>query len=157
RFEQLFDFREMCAFRNSVFCRGGDVDRRFDAQRLSGLWAGGDVRAIDPSPDAPDSFSFRLSAGAEITTKNQKVARFLAGVAAALPTDISLDSVAADPELAAQVMRLFFRGVVYICNASLPVASTLGERPVASPLARFQAEQGESDVTTLRHRSVTLK
>jgi len=156
RFEQLFDFREMCAFRNSIFCRG-DGDRRFEAQRLRGLRASGAVQAIALNPQEPDSFSFRLTAGVDITTTSRDLAQFLASVIAAFPSDVALDAAAENEGLAEQVMRLFFRNIIYICNASLPIAHVPGERPAASPLARFQASRGERALTTLRHTSIKVE
>ena len=157
RFEQLMDFSEMCSFRSSIFCRGGGIDRRREAQRLRGLWASGDLRAVQPDPEEPDSFAFRCDEGAKITTNNPKAARFLASLAAAYPSSVALDAAAEEPGLVEYVLTLFVSNVIRICTAPLSFAKIPGDRPVASPLARFQAARGEKTLASLRHCSVDLE
>jgi SAM-dependent methyltransferase len=157
RFEQLGDIRLMRPFRNSIFCRGGGIDRRLEPRRLRGLWASSPLQALGPPAEAPDSFVFRSGVGVDITTNNAKVAQFLAEIAAAFPAGVSLDAAAEDLELAEQAMRLFVKNVIFVGAAPFPVTAIPGERPTASPLARFQAAQGETTLTTLRHTPVHIE
>jgi SAM-dependent methyltransferase len=156
RFEQLVDFTEMRSFRSSIFCRGGDIDRRLEARRLRGLWACGDLRAAEPDPEEPGSFAFRAN-GAKIATNNPTLAQFLASLAAAFPSSIALDAAAQEPGLAEYVLTLFVANVIRVTSAPLPFALASGERPIASPLARFQAARGERTVATLLHYPHTFE
>jgi len=157
RFEQLMDFTEMRFFRNSIFCRGGGIDRRQEAQRLRGLWASGDLRPVEPNPEEPNSFAFRAEDAAKITTNSPTLARFLASLAAAFPSSVALDSAAEDPSLAEYVLTLFVANVIRIVTAPLSPSLTPGDRPIASPLARFQAARGEKTLASLRHYPVALE
>jgi len=157
RFEQLSDFGDMRAFRSSIFCRGGGIDRRREAQRLRGLWASGDLRPVEPNPEEPNSFAFRAKDAAKITTNSPTLARFLASLAAAFPSSVALDSAAEDPSLAEYVLTLFVANVIRIVTAPLSPSLTPGDRPIASPLARFQAARGEKTLASLRHYPVALE
>lgn len=157
RFEQLMDFSEMCSFRSSIFCRGGGADRRREAQRLRGLWASGELTPAAPNAEEPGSVAFLCEGGARITTNNPAAADFLAGLGAAYPACAPLDAAADQPGLVQYVLTLFVSGAIRIVTAPLPFALTAGERPLASPLARFQASRGEKAVASLRHSSVELE
>lgn len=157
RFEQLMDFSDMCGFRSSIFCRGGGVDRRREAARLRGLWASGDLRAAEPDPQEPDSFAFRCEGGARITTNNPKAAELLASLAAAFPASVALDAAAEEPGLVQYVLTLFVSNVIRITAAPLSFTLSPADRPLASPLARFQAARGETTIASLRHCSVDLE
>lgn len=154
RFEQLADFTEMRLFRSSIFCRGGGADRRLEARRLRGLWASGDLEPVEPDPAAPDSFAFRCEGAARITTNNPKLARFLGELAAAFPASVALDAAAEYPALAEYVLTLFVANAIRISTAPHWLTTNPGERPVASPLARFQAARGEKSLATLRHSAL---
>lgn len=156
RFEQLVDFCDVRSFHNSIFCRGGGVDRRLEARRLRGLWASGELRTLAPSPEAPDNFAFRSGDGVDVTTNNPKLAQFLASLAAAFPASVSIDAVAEDPDLAEHVIRLFVAQVIRLCTAPFPVTATPGERPIANPLARFQAARNETTLATMRHAPIRI-
>ena len=155
RLEQFVDCTEMRSFRSSIFCRGGGVERSLEPRRLRGLWACGDLQAAEPDPQEPGSFAFRAS-GARVATNNPTLAGFLAELAAAFPASISLDAAAAEPGLARYVLTLFVANVVRITTAPLPFSLAPGDRPVASPLARFQAARGEKSVATLLHYPYTF-
>ena len=155
RFEQFVDFTEMRSFRSSIFCRGDGADRRLEPLRLRGLWACGDLRAAEPDPAEPGSFAFRAN-GARIATNNPTLAGFLADLAAAFPSSIALDAAAEEPGLAQYVLTLFVANVIRVTTAPPPFALAPGERPIASPLARFQAARGEATVATLLHYPHTL-
>ena len=155
RLEQFIDFTEMRSFRSSIFCRGGGVDRRLEPQRLRGLWACGDLRPTEPDPEEPGSVAFRAN-GARIATNNPTLAALLANLAAAFPSSIALDAAAGDPDLAKYVLTLFVANVIRIIAAPLPFALAPGDRPHASPLARFQAARGEETVASLLHYPYTF-
>ena len=156
RFEQLQDFVVMRSFRNSIFCRGGGIDRRLDPQRLRGLWATGELQALPSNPEASEAFAFRSVEGAELSTNSAKLAEFLAEVAAAFPSSVSIDAIAEDADLAEHVARLFVTGIIRLWTAPFAPATTPGEFPVANPLARFQAAQGDTTLATMRHTPIKI-
>jgi SAM-dependent methyltransferase len=156
RFEQLLDFNVMRSFHNSIFCRPGGIDRRLEARRLRGLWATCELRAAEPSSETPDAFAFRSNDGVDISTNSAKLARVLAGLAAAFPSSVSLDAVAEDPDLAEQVIRLFVAQVIRVTTAPFPLVATPGEFPIANALARFQAARGDTTLATMRHAQIKV-
>jgi SAM-dependent methyltransferase len=156
RYEQLEDFAEVRAFRDSIFCRGGGIDRRLDPRRLRGLWAYGDPRPIELDPKAPESFVFAIGQKAKLTTNSEKLAQLIARIGAAFPHCIPLDDAAEDPDLAFFALRLFVSNAIRLRTAPFSFTLTPGERPVASPLARIQAARGEQMLASLRHTSVTV-
>jgi SAM-dependent methyltransferase len=157
RFEQIEDFSVMRAFRHSIFCRGGPIDRRLEARRLRGLWASGQLQAVEAKSEAADAFAFRAGASANITTNDANLARFLARVGAAFPSALALDEAADDPDLAVQILRLFVAKVLRLSAAAFSFTLTPGDRPMVSPLARFQAERGEKTLASLRHGSIEIE
>ncbi len=157
RFEQLLDFTGMTSFRNSIFCRGGGIERRLEAQRLRGLWATCDLRAVESSSEAPDALAFRSGDGVDISTDSPKLAQLLVSLAAAFPSSVSIDAVAEDPDLAEQVIRLFLAHIIRVTTAPFPLVATPGEYPLANPLARFQAAEGETALVTMRHAQIKIE
>lgn len=154
RFEQLEDFSVMRAFRHSIFCRSGPIDRRLEARRLSGLWASGELQVVEAKSEAADALAFRAGASANITTNDPNLARFLARVGAAFPSALALDEAADNPDFAAQILRLFVANVLRLSTAPFPLTLTPGDRPRVSPLARLQAKRGEDTLATLRHEAI---
>ncbi|HYC24654.1 MAG TPA: class I SAM-dependent methyltransferase, partial [Roseiarcus sp.] len=138
-FEQLSDFSEMRFFRNSIFCRGGDIDRRLEAGRLRGLWAYGDLRPAERDPQSPDATVFATEKGSTISTNSVKLIKLIERLAAASPAAIPLDEAAEAPDLAAAVLRLFVAKLVRLRTAPFALTTTPGDRPAASALARLQA------------------
>jgi SAM-dependent methyltransferase len=156
RFEQLGDFSEMRFFRQSIFYRGGGVDRRLVAQRLAGLWAYGDPRPVEGDPQTPETFVFATPQGAQMTTNSPKLAQVITRIGAAFPCCVPLDDVAEDADLASYVLRLFVANVVRLRTAPFSFTLTPGDHPIASPLARLQAAQGEEILASLLHTSVVI-
>jgi SAM-dependent methyltransferase len=157
RFEQLSDFADMRAFRSSIFCRGGGTDRRVEARRLRGLWASGELQAVESKPGAPDGIVFRSGDGAEVSTNDPKLAQFLTAMGAAFPASLALDAAAEDADLAVMTLRLFVAQIIRIATAPFPFTLTPGDRPAVSPLARFQAARGEKLLASLRHSPIQLE
>jgi hypothetical protein len=155
RFEQLMDFRTMRRFRYSIFCRGA-ADRRREPMRLRGLWACGELKALEADPEAPDGAEFEAVPKVKIKTRDPKLVKFLSALAAAFPLAIPLDSAAENPVLADYVFRLFTNRVIQVTIAQWPLVAVAGERPKASPLARLQAATGAAVVSTLRHDSMRI-
>jgi SAM-dependent methyltransferase len=158
RFEQLMDFASMRRFRRSIFCRAGKViDRRLVPQHLGGLWAYAEIELLAPGEDTPDTFVLRAGNGAEIETRDPYFADFLTRLGAAFPSSIPVDDVESHPDLAEPLLRLSAARIVSFTTEPLRFSLTPGEYPVASPLARVQAAQGETVLASLRHKPVRME
>ncbi len=154
RFEQLRDFAEARRFHRSIFCRAGrEIDRRAVPARLRGLWVSAEMTL---SEREPDGFVLRASNGAEISTRDPRLADLLVALGHAYPTSLPLDDIATNPEFAELLLHLFVSRVVVLSTAPSKCAATAGERPVACALARAQAAQGDTHLASLRHKPVHL-
>lgn len=157
-FEQLMDFASMRRFRRSIFCRAGqDIDRRLVPRRLGGLWANAEIELLAPEAVTPDTFVLRAGNGAEIETRDPYFADFLSRLGAAFPSSIPFDDIESHPDLAEPLLRLFVARIVSFITEPLRFSLTPGEHPIASPLARAQAAQGEIFLASLRHKPVRME
>ncbi len=157
RFEQLLDFSDMRRFRRSIFCRAGrGIDRRFAHERLRGLYASAEITLVRQESEGPDGFVLRASNGAELATRDAGFADLLSRLGLAYPMSLPLDDVALHPEPARALLHLFVSGIVTLSTAPSAFVLTPGERPVANPLARALAVQGDTYLASLRHRPVHL-
>ncbi|MEA2478698.1 MAG: hypothetical protein QOJ07_620, partial [Thermoleophilaceae bacterium] len=80
-----------------------------------------------------------------------------AALGAAWPGSLPVaDLAAADeaPTVRQALLAGAAAGLVTLTAYAPPVATAAGERPLASPFARFQAARGDEGVTTLRHEHV---
>jgi hypothetical protein len=156
RLEQLADFRNVRAFRYSIFCRGG-ADRKRDSARLRGLWASGELTVVEADPTTPEGAVFEAGPNVKVRTHDPKLAEFLSTLAAAFPLGLPLEAASETPVLADHVFRLFTTQIIELAAAPWPLAAFPGERPKASALARLQAEGGESVLPTLRQHAIRIE
>ena len=150
--EQYLDFAKCRRFRQTLLCRGDvPVDRSSGAARVEsfrlGLRAPGLVGEADAAqPLAPEEGAAR---------------GILDAIEAAAPNTLSIDEIAARvPGVERGRLReLCFAaaqsGAAQLYLDAPDVGKTVGTHPLASPLARAQAQDG-APVTTLRHASVNL-
>ncbi len=157
RFEQISDFADMRRFRRSIFCRADrGIDRGFAPERLDGLFASAEIALVKQEGEERDGFLLRAGNGAELTTRDPAFAELLAKLGLAFPMSLSLEGIGTYPELARGLLHLFVSGIVTLSTAPSGFVLTPGERPLASPLARTQAAQGETHLASLRHKPVHL-
>lgn len=157
RFEQLLDFADMRRFRRSIFCRAGKIDRQPRHEHLRGLWASADLTPLGASADEMGGFAFRAHNGAEIVTQDRRFATVLANLGETFPQCVPLDAIASEPTLTEPLLRLFVSRIVALQTEPMRFTAAPGERPIASPLARAQAAQGESFLASLRHKPVQME
>lgn len=177
--EQYLDFVRNCRFRRSLLChREVRLGRAMVPRRMKRLWAASPVKAASPAPDLTPGMleTFRSPSGRSFSTGHPLVKAALAGMGAiwprALPFDDLLRDVRSraagtgapaagddpkDVEVLADILHsLFFSGQVELHLIPPACVGTPGERPLASPLARYEAARG-SLVTNQRHRVLDLK
>lgn len=141
--EQYVDLLRMRAFRQSLVCRGAvQVDGEWKPERAIGLY-------VSTRAEQTGAMEFTSAGGAIMTTTNMAVIEFLRTLAGDWPRPRVIGSK--DAPLA---LELFRRGIVDV-QTHPGVAVRAGERPVASPLARYEAERRYPLVTTLDHRALS--
>jgi len=158
RFEQLSDFAGMQFFRRSLLCRAGrEIDRRMAAERFHGFWGCAAIERVNRELENPDEFEFRAGNGVEVATRDPRLADLLEQIGRAYPMSFPLDGVSTYPEVAELLLCLYVSQVVVLTTSPSPFVLTLAEKPVASPLARIQAGQGNRCLASLRHKPVYLE
>ena len=123
---------------------------------MRGLWACSDLTVIEANAEAPDGAAFEGGLGAEVKTRDPKMAKFLAALAAAFPLAIPLETASESPLLSEKILQLFVSEVIQLTTAQLPIVAVPGERPQVSPLSSLQAANGETALATLRHAMVQI-
>jgi SAM-dependent methyltransferase len=171
--EQYLDFLTNRTFRRTLLCRAGrPVSPKPSAEALTtcGLTA-----LARPTSEAPDAAStevveFRTDEGFSASTNVPHIKAALLilyeewprcvpfgelweRVCARLPAPPADE---ARPALAQALLQCWLTAVVEVHVAPPPVCLTPGKRPVAFPVARFQAKAGARRVCNLRHRTVAL-
>jgi methyltransferase-like protein len=171
QYEQYLDFVRNRRFRKTLLCHAGvelcrspgpEVVARFSFTAFSR------PQSSAPNPDPAGSEQFRMPTGMTVTTNNPWVRAIAWALHAVYPRSLTV------AELRERVPPLLPRGVeagaedvtqalfqsllshVVEFHVSTPAFVTaVGERPVASPLARLQAVANRV-VTNRRHRNVEL-
>jgi SAM-dependent methyltransferase len=143
--EQYLDLLRVRYFRGSLLCHApaspeSGPQPSWIASHASEMFAASSTRETHPG-------EFETCAGTRMKTGHEGVMGFLRRCARVWPEPIPI--AAADAELA---IALFQRGLIDL-RTFRGVARRAGERPLASPLARYQARAGSS-VTTLVHSVV---
>jgi methyltransferase-like protein len=162
--EQYLDWLGNRTFRRSLLCRAErapDPARR--PERLARLHVTARLRATSSSPDLRPGIVERFEAAdskVTMSTDDAGLKATFVRLAHAWPGGVAFETLAceaADGErFAAALLRCYLAGLVELHTRVAPCATVAGERPVASPLARLQAER-QARVTNLLHRAVVLE
>jgi methyltransferase-like protein/cyclopropane fatty-acyl-phospholipid synthase-like methyltransferase len=178
RREQYLDFLRCRTFRRSLLCHAGAAVRReSDPAVVTRMHLSALAKPQSAKPDVTGSGTeaFHAPDGAHLTTNHPFVKAALVGLFELWPRAVSFDVLCQavrerlGPAWAAagsdKEVRQFLAGALLQCYLGniiemhlYPPQFTLfpGERPVASPLARLQADAGQERVTSLSHRIVEL-
>ena len=156
---QYGDFLACRKFRESILCREQIPLRRvLSLDRFQALAAASRVKPAEPQPDGAQKFE--LSQGRSLTTNHPLVKDVLCFLASRWPGSVPVTGLPLGgypPEDAADMlMRLVEAEAIEFWQQPPRVAMAIGERPVASPLARFQLSLGLTMVTNQRHQSIDL-
>ncbi len=176
--EQYLDFMRGRAFRRTLLChRGAAMDLAPSPERIRRLLAS---CAAEPGSKAPDfspaaKETFRSARGASITTASPPARALLWYLLEVWPRRIPVEQLCEESEARARaklgfvraagedvladlrefIFAMYAAGLIELHVYAPPLVFGISERPVASPLARWQARNGEI-VTTLHHRSLHL-
>ena len=142
---QYLDFLRMRGFRKSLLCHKHRViTNEWDASRIVGCYA-----TTGASEDKDGAFVGTDSV--RMTTTHPVPIEYMRRLIESRPISIK---VRADQTHVA--LELFKVGIIEL-HAMSGIAALPGEKPRASPLAAYQAANGEPMVTTLWHRALEIE
>ena len=163
--EQYADLLAGRTFRQTLLCRAeAPLDDAIDPARLARLWFGAREHAGigDADADAPDTAVVDDGAAAPGSRNGSTGPAAVAQLALARPRLLGFEELRAAlggvdaGALAAGLWRAFRAGDLELSAAPPRHATAAGERPEASPVARWQAARGP-ELTNLRHDPVRLE
>jgi SAM-dependent methyltransferase len=156
---QYGDFLACRKFRESILCRQQvPLQRTLSLDRFLPLAAASRAKPAETQPDGAQKFE--LSQGRSLTTNHPLVKGVLCFLASRWPGSVPVAALPlggyAPADAADMLMRLVEAEAIELWQQPPRVATAIAERPVASPLARFQLSIGLTMVTNQRHQSVDL-
>jgi methyltransferase-like protein/ubiquinone/menaquinone biosynthesis C-methylase UbiE len=174
--EQYLDFLKGRSFRQTLLCREGlKLTRRVQPEQLRSFYLASSVQPVSPQPDLRDQVieEFRGPKGAKLQTDYPLAKAALVHLSEVFPrrlrfeqllaaarARLGLSSLASAFDEEAQVLAEIllaacWSGLVQLHSYVPPLVAEVSQRPLASPLARWQASRGKV-VTNLLHSSVEL-
>ncbi len=176
--EQYLDFLKLRTFRQTLLCHAGvRLDRRPNPERVKQLSASSEARPSASEPDVRSAAAeeFNFPKGGKMSTNHplakaailhlgrvwpQAVpfAELLRTARAMAARDTPAAGAPVDEDsnwLSDMLLRLFAAEFLDLCVRAPSFASTVSERPAASPLAHAQLRAGLS-ITNLRHASISV-
>jgi methyltransferase-like protein len=175
-YQQYLDFLRNTRFRQSLLCHQGmPIDQERHPERLLGLLVASPAKPVSPSPDLREGVRESFESGkSKFTTSISLVKAAMMELASVWPRALPFEVLAANAAgrakgansgypveldrnlLANSLLNGFVSSVLIELSTWQPeFASSPSERPLASPLARWQARH-QGTVTNLLHRSVGL-
>ena len=176
RQEQMMDFLSNRAFRQTLLMHlDQPVDRAITPERLKGFWVASSASPGRANPNLAEGISekFCTHAGACMTTQRALTKAALVVLAARWPLAVAfpellaaayprLNPLAGKPPqaedaelLGRELLQCYAGAVVELHACPSPFSIEPGAQPMASPLARLQAERG-ARVSTLHHESIVV-
>jgi SAM-dependent methyltransferase len=142
--EQYLDMLRLRRFRQSLVCRAEvAIQDEWITPRAAGLFAAS-------SAEETAEGQFTGQSGVTAKSNHPAVIAFLRKLIAVWPRAERLSP----PE--AEMAFKLFRGSMIDLRTTPGIAVRAGERPIASPLARYQAQSGDEEMSTLHHRSLPI-
>ena len=174
--EQYLDFLKCRRFRQTLLCHEAvEVNHEPDARRLPEMFIASRARPVTSPVDLGPGkvVEFVGPRGGKVATDNQLAKASLAHLAEIYPGSLAFNSlldaarkligetgpVATGDEvetLSEILLRIYGTGLVELSMRAPDFVVEVSERPLASPLARFQVERG-LPVANLRHVEVEIE
>jgi len=169
-FQQYVDFLVFRGFRETLLCHA-EVPLRRDGlvERVTKMRIASQLRRFGEADDGAVEFRIPRGKGSIRTAHAVTIAAIehlqeiwplgvafedlLAAIAPRIPEDSREE---ARDSLAGVMLRVATMGLADLRTRDVSVASRVGERPVASQLARMEAQEGDV-ITTLLHRSIHME
>jgi methyltransferase-like protein/cyclopropane fatty-acyl-phospholipid synthase-like methyltransferase len=180
RMEQYMDFLRNRTFRQTLLVHDRLApNRNVTGERLAGLYVASSARALSERPDVRSDVreEFRSPSGATLATVTPITKAAMAVLAESWPLAMSFKelcrvargrleenpllvpdaaTLARDAEaLGVDLLQCYTVGMIELRMHTPNITLQISDRPVASPLARRQAERGNT-VTNLRHESLPV-
>jgi hypothetical protein len=152
--QQYRDFMTARPFRQTII-RRGSAPAEVDLSRVSRLYVsllGHPGQLNQARKDAP--IVFRTSAGVDIEISDPELKAPIAALAEVWPQALPVGAF--DPRMAGAFLQFWASGLVELLAAPEPFTVVVSDRPTASPLARLQAAEEGTAITTLRHGEVLV-
>lgn len=159
--EQYLDFIKGRRFRQTLLCRDEVMlDRSLGPERILDLYVASAARSVSESPDFREGAieEFRGPRGSALATDSAAAKIALCQLSESWPQAVHFSELprAGDAvRLADVLLRGYRMGLLELYTLPAHFAAVAADRPMASPLARLQA-QGSPIVTTLRHTLVEV-
>jgi methyltransferase-like protein/2-polyprenyl-3-methyl-5-hydroxy-6-metoxy-1,4-benzoquinol methylase len=176
--EQYLDFMRGRAFRKTLLChKDVPLDRSGKSASLRAFYVSCQARPASPAPNfSPGAEeTFRSGRGAEVRTANPLARALFWYLIDLYPQRIPFQTLVSEVEFKARqglglapqpgqdfasdladfVWKMYSAGLLDLHVYVPPFVTKVSERPVASPLARLEARDGDV-ITTLHHRSLRL-
>jgi len=169
KYQQYLDFLVFRGFRRTLLCRREiRLERNQFQERVQTLLVASPLTRSSVDPDGGVVFKKRRGSGS-VTTNNPIVSLALARLEAEWPRATHFSELAGEvaakvpPELqkeapgalAQALLKLAAKKLVDLRTYHAPVAESVGKRPMATSLARLQAENATL-ITTLLHTEVEI-
>ena len=164
--EQMMDIVTGRTFRQSLLVRHGvaaSIDRDLSPARLASLHLLSDGTMQGSGDDDDMLFTAIDAAKRTVTASSTGVARALRHLIAAYPASTTLAELreaagdaAADDDIDETLFRMLLAGMVTPVDAAVTPVTEIGERPVASAIARADAAAGIGSTANARHERVLL-
>jgi methyltransferase-like protein/SAM-dependent methyltransferase len=176
--EQYLDFLKLRNFRQTLLCHSEiAINRTLRSERVREMFAASDARPSSPEPDlrSASPVQFEYPSGGSMSTNHPLAKAAMSHLGRVWPQALPFsellqtgralaqrDTANGDATLeedsnwlADMVVRLYAANFLELYAQPPTFVTKASARPVASPLARAQVEQGSS-VTSLRHSSVEV-
>jgi SAM-dependent methyltransferase len=162
-YHQYLDFLVFRSFRETLFCHGEAQLRRDGlAERTGRMWVASPLRQFGQKAGGTTEFSVPRGAG-RIQTNNPVTIAALERLQEIWPQGERFEDLLqttppseARDGLKQALLTLACMGLADLRTHRVPVAAQAGERPMASRLARMEAQEGDV-ITTLLHRSIRME
>jgi len=163
RREQYLDFIKGRRFRQTLLCRReAGLHHSPRPEQLTALYFASPASPVSAAPDIQAGVweEFRGPRGAAMRTDDPQVKTALMRLNGVWPQSMQFADLLTEAEgeaepLAGALLQAYSAGLLEVNVRPGQFKAEAGDRPVASPLARLQAEDG-SMVTTLRHTTQEL-
>jgi SAM-dependent methyltransferase len=152
-YHQYLDFLVFRGFRETLLCHGERRLRRDGlAERMGRMWVASPLRKFGEEADGATEFRVPRGAG-RIQTNNLATIAALGRLEEIWPQGERFES---GGDLERALLTLASMGLADLRTRHVPVATRVSDRPMASRLARMEAEEGDV-ISTLLHRSIRME
>lgn len=146
---QEMDFEIARSFRQSLLVQGHHrLDRRPNGDHLSGLLVASPALSVGGGHFQVRDTDFEII-DAELATMFERLGPMW-------PLGLPIGQVLKDEPRRRVLLRLYWSNLLELRTTQGAYNTVVGDRPMASPLARWQAARGETILSTLRHDTLDV-